>query len=206
MFIYSIGFFAMFLAGVLFLTTVWNYSVLQAGLAITPGPAMVAVVAGPAGRLADRYGHRSVVLPALLIFAAGMAWWLAMLDRSPDLVGAWLPGMLLLGIGVGGTFPILSAAAMAAIPPSAFAVAGAVNQTARQLGGALGIALLIAVLGEPSADNGAAAFDWVWTFILITTIGAALASLALPPPAPRSDRRGSQQRGDATSIARAAGK
>src|SRR5918994_2196974 len=57
-FLYSVGFFGMLLANVLFLTSVWEYSTLQAGLAITPGPLLVAALSGPAGRLAARVGYR----------------------------------------------------------------------------------------------------------------------------------------------------
>ena len=53
-FLYSVGFFGMLLANVLFLTSVWDYSTLEAGLAITPGPLLVAALSGPSGRLAAR--------------------------------------------------------------------------------------------------------------------------------------------------------
>jgi EmrB/QacA subfamily drug resistance transporter len=54
--LYSVGFFGMLLANVLFLTSVWKYSTLEAGLAITPGPLLVAALSGPSGRLAARVG------------------------------------------------------------------------------------------------------------------------------------------------------
>ncbi len=50
--VYAMGFFAMLLGNILFLTGVWNYSIMQAGLAVTPGPVVVAIIAGPAGKLA----------------------------------------------------------------------------------------------------------------------------------------------------------
>ena len=59
-FLYSVGFFGMLLANVLFLTSVWHYSTLEAGLAITPGPLLVAVLSGPSGRLAARVGYGPV--------------------------------------------------------------------------------------------------------------------------------------------------
>src|ERR671912_633267 len=61
-FLYSVGFFGMLLANVLFLTSVWEYSTLQAGLAITPGPLLVAALSGPSGRLAARLRDRPGVL------------------------------------------------------------------------------------------------------------------------------------------------
>ena len=68
------GFYAYTLCNVLFLTTVWRYSVLTAGLALTPGPFTAMAVAGPASRLVERVGHRVVVVPGALIWAAGMAY------------------------------------------------------------------------------------------------------------------------------------
>ncbi len=57
--LYAMGFFAMLLGNILFLTSVWHYSILRAGLAVTPGPLVVAAVSGPAGRLATRVGFRT---------------------------------------------------------------------------------------------------------------------------------------------------
>ena len=68
-FAYAVGFFAMLLANVLFLTTVWQYSTLRAGLAITPGPLVVAFLSAPAGRLATRIGYRPVLVAGGLTFA-----------------------------------------------------------------------------------------------------------------------------------------
>ena len=47
--VYAMGFFAMLLGNILFLTSVWHYSILKAGLAVTPGPLVVALVSGPPG-------------------------------------------------------------------------------------------------------------------------------------------------------------
>ena len=59
--LYAMGFFAMLLGNILFLTSVWHYSILRAGLAVTPGPLVVAAVSGPAGRVAqtDRVPRRA---------------------------------------------------------------------------------------------------------------------------------------------------
>ncbi len=67
------GFYAYTLCNVLFLTTVWRYSILTAGLALTPGPLTAMAVAGPASRVVERLGHRAVVAPGALVWAGGMA-------------------------------------------------------------------------------------------------------------------------------------
>ena len=76
------GFFALLLCNVLFLTTVWRYSVLGAGAALTPGPIAAAAVAPVAGRLADRFGQRAIAIPGCLFFAAGSV--MFVLDTGPN--------------------------------------------------------------------------------------------------------------------------
>jgi EmrB/QacA subfamily drug resistance transporter len=147
--LFAAAFFSLILGNVLFLTTVWGYSILGAGAAALPGPAMTTVVSGPAGRLADRFGHRAIIVPGTLVFAAG-----AMVLRSagaePDYLGLWLPGAILTGIGIGLAFPTLGSAAVRDVADDRFATASAVNAAFRQVGAVLGTAILIAIVGEPA--------------------------------------------------------
>ena len=69
--LFSAAFFSIVLGNVLFLTSIWGYTVLQAGLATLPGPAWTTIVSGPAGKLADRFGHRAVVVPGTVSSRAG---------------------------------------------------------------------------------------------------------------------------------------
>ena len=70
MLVFAIGFTAMFLGNVLFLTEVWDYSILEAGLAISVGPLIVAATAPFFGRLAARIGQRRLLLPGGLVWAS----------------------------------------------------------------------------------------------------------------------------------------
>jgi MFS family permease len=110
---------------------------------------VVAVVAGPAGRLASRIGYRPVLVAGASCFAGGLAWYVAFVDAEPAYLAHWLPGTLIVGLGIGLTFPVLSAAAVSSLPAHRYAVGSAVNQTARQVGGAIGIAVLVMLLGTP---------------------------------------------------------
>jgi MFS family permease len=158
---------------------VWGYSVLTAGFAISPAPLMAAVFAGPAGRLADRFGQRAVVVPGALVYAAGAAMLATHVGAHPDYLGQWLPATLLTGAGVGITFPTLGGAAASSLPPARFAVGAAVNATSRQLGAVLGVAILVALLGTPGPGEALDAFDRAWTFIAAGGVLAALAALGL---------------------------
>ncbi|HYB47323.1 MAG TPA: MFS transporter, partial [Streptosporangiaceae bacterium] len=132
------GFYGYTLANVLFLTGVWRYSVLQAGLALTVGPLVAVVVAGPASRLAQRIGPRPVLVAGGLFWGGAVLWFVERAGTRPDFAGQWLPGMVLLGIGAGTAFPNLTGTAVASAPGRSFATATGMNSVARQVGAALG--------------------------------------------------------------------
>jgi MFS family permease len=168
----------MLLANVLFLTEVWGYSTLKAGLAITPGPLVVAALSRSTGALAARIGYRPVLVGGSLVFAAAQLWSVGLMPLEPDYLGRWLPASLLTGLGVALTFPVLSAAAVAGLPPERFGIGGAVNQTARQMGAVLGIALLVAVLGTPTSPAAALdAFQRAWLMCAAAAVVSAAISL-----------------------------
>src|SRR4051812_38715911 len=178
-FLFSAAFGAMLLAGVLFLTQVWDYSILKAGLAFAPGPFTAAVFALPAGKLGPRFGPHRLAALGCLTFAVGAAFWALTVDATPDYVSELLPGMLLTGVGVGLTLPSLSAAAVSELPPARFATGSAVLQMARQLGIALGVAVLIAILGHPTHAQAVAHFHNGWAFMAAAAGAGALAALRI---------------------------
>jgi len=191
--LYAMGFFAMLFGNILFLTSVWHYSILQAGLSVTPGPLVVAVVSGPAGKLAGRYGFRRVLMVGFVVFASGLLWYVWRVGLTPDYVKVWLPGTIIVGLGIGLTFPVISAAAVSSLEATRYAVGSAVNQTARQIGGALGVAILVVILGTPtSASQALRNFHHLWWYVAAM---AALAGLvaALLNPHPRTRRTTSKE-------------
>jgi EmrB/QacA subfamily drug resistance transporter len=145
--VYAMCFFAVLLGNILFLTDVWHYPIQRAGLAVTPGPLVVAVVSGFAGRAAARYGFRAVLVPGSMVFAAGLLWFATQVGVEPAYLSEWLPGTLLMGLGIGLSFPVMSAASVSSLPAERFGVGSAVNQTARQVGGSIGVAILVVILG-----------------------------------------------------------
>jgi NTE family protein len=183
----SSGFYAYTLCNVLFLTSVWRYSILTAGLALTPGPFTAMAVAGPASRLVERVGHRPIVVPGALVWAGGMAWFASRLGVAPDFLGGWLPGMVILGVGAGLTFPTLSGAAVGSVPGPRFAVATSLNSVARQVGAALGVAILIAILGNPTPLQALHAFEHGWLFAGACFLAGSLACLGLVVARPGED-------------------
>jgi EmrB/QacA subfamily drug resistance transporter len=177
--LFSMAFGAMLLAGVLFLTGVWDYSILKAGLALAPGPLMAAASAVPAGRLAPRFGEQRLAVLGCLSFAAGAAFWALRTGADPAYVSDLLPGMVLTGVGVGMTLASVSNAAVSALPPERFATGAAVLSMGRQLGIAIGVAVLIAIYGKPAASDAIAHFHHGWWFMVAAASAAALAALTI---------------------------
>jgi NTE family protein len=187
--LYSMGFFAMLLGNILFLTSVWHYSILQAGLSVTPGPLVVAVVSGPAGKLAGRVGFRRVLMVGFVVFTSGLLWYVWRVGLTPDYVKVWLPGTIIVGLGIGLTFPIISAAAVSSLEAKRYAVGSAVNQTARQVGGALGVAILVVILGTPTSAAAALRnFHHLWWYVaLMAALAGLVATLLSPHQSPRAN-------------------
>jgi EmrB/QacA subfamily drug resistance transporter len=170
---------AMLLTNITFLTEVWGYSTLTAGLALAPGPVMAALFSVPAGRLSDRFGQRAVAVPGGLLCAAGFVWVIWQVGPTPAYAADFLPGWLVGGAGVGLSISTLASAAAASLPPERFATGTGVFGMSRQIGTALGIAVTVAILAGASASNPMDAFDSAWTFMAVTTFAVALAAVAL---------------------------
>ena len=190
--IFSAAFGAMLLSRVLWAQDVWHWSPVETGLAIAPGPLMVPLVSfGLTGRLTARFGPAPVIGVGSIIFAAGALWWAVAATLRPDYIGEMFGGMLLTGIGVGLTLPTMMATGTASLPPHSVATGSAVVNMFRQIGLAVGVAVLIAVLGEPRSP--AAVLDhYRWGTYAVAAIAVlaalvGLAALARPGTTPAAD-------------------
>jgi EmrB/QacA subfamily drug resistance transporter len=127
----------------------WGYTQLEAALAILPVP-LCGLLAWPfVGRAADTKPPGELAKPALIAMAVGMLIVSFLPSTSDD---AWayirvLPGLLLIGAGMGVGFPALNVGAMGAVTGQDLGLASGVLNTARQLGAAIGVAVLIATFG-----------------------------------------------------------
>ena len=116
-----------------------------------------------------------------LVFAASFAYILATVGPHPEYTSTFLPGFMLGGIGVGMTLGTLPAAATAELPAGRFATGSAVFGMARQLGSAIGVAVLVALLsGAASGGDLLTGLRHGWWFALGCGVGTALLAIALP--------------------------
>jgi len=148
----------------LYLQTVQGRSALVAGLFIVPLFAPLAILAPLAGRLTSRIGPRLPASAGLIIAAVGLG--LLALAQPRSTYALLLPAFLLWGVGLGILTPAVVSAAISTVPAERTGLASAINNTSRQAGGAIGIAVAGAVAGQPDAPGFLAGFH-------VTAIGAA---------------------------------
>ena len=141
---FSIGIFgAVFLLSQ-YLQIVMGYSPFQAGLRTLPWTAAPMIFAPLAGFLAPKVGLRSLLLTGLLL-QAGALFWLAALIGPDVTYGSLVPALLMAGIGMGLTFAPSSTAVLVDMDEPDHGTASSTNSTLREIGVALGIAVLTAV-------------------------------------------------------------
>jgi EmrB/QacA subfamily drug resistance transporter len=185
---FSVSFAAVLLSNILWLQQVWHYSALRTGLGVAPGPLMVPIFAAVAQRLSRRFNPGQIIAAGCLACATGSLVILTSVGQNPHYVSEFMPGWLIGGVGVGLALPTLLSSATADLPAARAATGSAVINMSRQVGTALGVSVLIAILGSPvgyPAAHRAFVHGW-WTLTIISLAAAALALATSRPrrPAP----------------------
>jgi EmrB/QacA subfamily drug resistance transporter len=174
---FSVTFGAMLLSVVLWEQDVWHWSAVVSGLAMAPGPFMVPVISFlVAGRLIARLGAGRVMALGSVVFAAGLTWWSFSVSLAPNYVASILPGSILNGVGVGLALPTFMATASSSLPASAFSTGSAVVTMLRQTGIAVGVALVIALVGSTAGPSTLSNFERSWRVAAGIALLAAIAS------------------------------
>src|SRR3954471_7813034 len=133
-----------------FLQSVAGYSPVQAGIAFLPTTVVNFAAAMAVPRLTRRFGNATLLAGSLAISVLGRAWLRAISTDTPYLPGIALP-MILIGAGQGGALGPLTAAGIAGVAPEDAGAAGGVTNVAHQIGGSLGLGILVAVFA--AADS-----------------------------------------------------
>lgn len=174
----------------LFLQNVLGYDALHAGLGQTPAAVAFLVVARLAAALLPRTGMRALVLTGCACFVAGFGW-LAQAHAGTGYVTGVLGPTLLVAVGIGLTFPTLMAAATGDAPDGDAGIVGGLANTASQVGGSIGLAVLATAAGARAgmeADAGsatalAAGYDLV--FLMAAGLALAIAAVGVLLPVDR---------------------
>lgn len=171
----------------LFLQNVLGYNALQAGLGQTPAAVTFVVIARLAAALLPRTGVRPLVLAGCGCFVVGFGWLGQAHVHSGYLISVLGP-TLLIAVGIGLTFPTLMAASTADVPEGDAGIIGGLANTASQVGGSVGLAVLATAAGARAAaevDGSspaalAAGYDLV--FLMAAGLGLAIAVVSLLLP------------------------
>lgn len=108
----------------------------------------------------------------------GVGRWAIAVGPHPDCTGALLGGMLLVGAGFGLALPTFLAAATGSLPAESYATGAGVINMLRQIGTAVGVAVVVAILGAASSSHGSlGSFDAGWIVIAALALASAVLSV-----------------------------
>jgi EmrB/QacA subfamily drug resistance transporter len=160
----------------LYMQNVLKYSPVQAGASFLPMTILIILIAPRAGALTDRVGSRWLVGIGMTLLAVMLFYYTTL--GANETFWALLPGLLLGGIGMGMTMTPVTAAAMSAVSVDKAGVGSAVLNSARQVGGSLGIAVMGAIVAA-STDFLTGFHDALRVGSILCLAGAAVAVLAI---------------------------
>jgi EmrB/QacA subfamily drug resistance transporter len=162
-----------------------GFSPLQAGIRTLPWTAMPIVVAPPAGRFTDRFGGGPLMAIGLSLQGAALAWIAVIANAHLEYVRL-IPPMMMAGVGLGLVLPPAMTVVLGSVRPHEHGKASGANNTIREIGGALGVAVLSTVFrarfdGTPTSAAGIwptfvrAMVPALWVGIAVTLVGALIA-------------------------------
>jgi EmrB/QacA subfamily drug resistance transporter len=179
----GVVFFSMWYFLTLYLQEVHGYSPVKAGLLFFPMGLTIIVGAQIAGRVVTELGPRRVLAIGLALGVGGFLW-MAQLDATSSYAGGVLPGSLLTTLGAGLCFTPLAAAATSGVPVQLAGLASGVLNTARQVGGSIGLAALATLATARTNNllvahhNRASALTGGFDRAFLTAAGVTLVALA----------------------------
>ncbi len=210
------GMFGMFFMGSLYLQQVLGYDALQIGLAFLPVTIIMGTLTGRYSEpLIMRFGARRLLFPGLGLVALGLAYF----TRAPvnaDYVTDVLPVLVLLGTGIGISFPALMTIAMSGATRSDAGLASGLVNTSAQVGGAIGLAVLATLATSRTNDLEAAGHStasaltsgyhlafWVAAGLVVAAI--AVAATVIEPESKAAEHfAGAEEPGELTQPGEAA--
>ncbi|GAA3010266.1 EmrB/QacA subfamily drug resistance transporter [Streptomyces sp. KhCrAH-43] len=171
----SVGMFGAIFLMTQFLQNIQGYTAMEAGVRLLAWTAMPMVVAPVAGMVSDRIGGKPVVTLGLALMTAGMVWWAFVLDPGVSYV-AQLPSLMICGAGMAMFYAPLMNLTMGSVAEHEQGIASGVTAATREVGAALGVALLASIF---SANGGyASPQNFVDGLVPAMWVGAVAVALA----------------------------
>lgn len=180
--LFSIPFAGALLANILWMQQVWGYSAIKTGFAVSPGPLMVPIFAAVGHRLTARIPVGVVIAAGCALFGLGGLLISLSISSTPAYATALLPGWLIGGVGVGLALPAILSSATADLPATQSATGSAVVNMSRQIGMALGVSVLVAIIGSPVGyDAVHAVFQHAWWTLAVVAAAGAVTAFGMTP-------------------------
>lgn len=174
----------------LFMVQHWGYSLMRTGLALTLFPVVASATGMVASRIAERIGTRRVIAYGALLPAAGMLWQVFRLEETPHYLTGIVPGAVLFNVGFGIVYAPITALALRSVEEAKLGQATAMLNSLRQLGGGLGVATVIAIIGNADVVPVA---TYHRAFVAVTLMalfsGVVVLTALRVPPEFRTSRR-----------------
>src|SRR5215470_983432 len=183
-----------------------GWSALATALAFLPAGVLVAVASTRMGPVLDRFGPDRVVAVAFICLAAGYAWFLR-IGSAPDYPAVILPAVLLIGAAFGLGFSSLNIQATAGVADHEQGLASGILQTSFQIGGAIVLAVVTAVIDARGANHVVSAHTLtayrpaldVIAGVAVLGVAIALGGLRAPRPRPAGQATVAEGRAAATA-------
>ncbi|WP_435172718.1 MFS transporter [Actinacidiphila sp. bgisy145] len=183
------GMFGVFYFTTQYLQTYLHFSPLRTGFAFLPLAGLLFVAARLAPRMIGRFGAKTVVALGLPLNLAGTVW-ITQLSSSDGYAAGLLGPLMLIGFGVGWTMMPLNTFILSGVQPKEAGSASGLLQTMQQVGGSLGLSVLVTVFGTVSRHTHGDAFisgaTAAFTLAAVFVAAALVMVLLLKaPPKPR---------------------
>jgi EmrB/QacA subfamily drug resistance transporter len=173
--LYFAGFAIFLLGSALFMQQVWHFTPLQAGVGLAPAPITSVTFAVLAGPIQRRFGRTAPALVGTLSMVFAATLWLVLVHDATNYWGAMFPSLVIMGVS-GGLSQAPMFAAASSLPPNRATTGSAVLNMSRQVGTAIGVAVLVAVTAAAPAVSG---FDVAWWIQLGAGLAAATTLVVL---------------------------
>jgi EmrB/QacA subfamily drug resistance transporter len=161
----QIGFFGWFVTGPLIMHSLWGWSVRDSGFALALGQVLASAGSPLGGWLVTRFGSPRPIVGGAIITGGGALWLAFTASDQAHFWYGYLPAALLFGFGGGVCGTVCTGWAMASLPDHLLGAGNSVVQLVRRMGGALGVALAVALLGEGTGHAILAGARHVWAVV-----------------------------------------
>jgi EmrB/QacA subfamily drug resistance transporter len=178
--LWSMSFYSMYFTNVTWLQEVWGYSPQRSGLAYVAGPVVASIVSIKAGQALKRRSSVQVVVGGTVLFGAAAVAFNLVASEVRNYWGYFLPMIVVIGAAVGAVIPVLSGAANAYLPANRFAMGSALYTTGRQVGAALGIAIVSAIQLAAPGQTGLHRSYWYVTGVVLLAGAVMVVSYRQP--------------------------